>query len=87
MVTPERRYTATDKRYCREYQRDAIIDGGRWQVQATVCRQPDGNRRMMTGAGEAVKSRRVLDQNASSSMRRPYSPSASAFLIMTGLLW
>ena len=42
-VTPVRTYQASENRYCREYQTDAIIGGKKQQVYGTACRQPDGS--------------------------------------------
>jgi hypothetical protein len=42
-ATPMRDYQDQGGRYCREYQRMAVIDGRQQQIYGTACMMPDGS--------------------------------------------
>jgi hypothetical protein len=47
-AVPMRDYRDDDGRYCREYQRTAIIDGREQQIYGTACLMPDGAWRIVS---------------------------------------
>ena len=42
-AAPTRDFRDNDGRYCREYQRTALIDGREQQIYGTACLMPDGS--------------------------------------------
>jgi hypothetical protein len=47
-AVPTREFRDTDGRYCREYQRTAVIDGREQQIYGTACLMPDGAWRIVS---------------------------------------
>ena len=46
-VTPTQDYTDGSGRYCREYQKVAVVNGQEQQTYGIACRQPDGTWRII----------------------------------------